>query len=340
MINYRQNRINDPKTIDSAYIGKELKDGKHVIVQFSDKTFNDKMLYQLNDLCEKYDSSFGIRFYGNYSGAFDFKNLLKIPNVKCLYLDCLTKAENIDSLTELQKLQKLSLGVYELKETEILNSNNLKGIEELILTETKTKAFNLDYLKDYRNLKLLIIGGHSKNIDSVGELTELEFLSLDSVKHVPIHFVNKLKKLKTLNFILGGRDNINEIEENNIEHLNITWVRGFNDLSCISKFNNLKTLHIEDNIKLNKIQFDKEFRYLIDLKILNCKTLDSLVGLEKLTSLNHLRIYKTNLDFNKIISQKLAPSLKVFAFYTNKKKIDDEIKLTLKNIGYTEFSEK
>ncbi len=340
MINYRQNRINDPKIIDSEYIDKELKEGKHVIVQFSDKTFNDKMLDQLNDLCDKYDRNFGVRFYGNYSDAFDFKNLLKIPNVKCLYIDCLSKADNINSLTELKKLQKLSLGVFELKETEILNSNNLKSIEELFLTETKTKAFNLGYLKDYRNLKLLVIGGHSKNIDSVGELTELEYLSFNSVKHVPIHFVNKLKKLKTLNFILGGRENINEIEENNIENLNITWVRGFNDLSCISKFNNLKALHIEDNIQLNRIQFDKEFHSLVDLKILNCKTLDSLIGLEKLTSLNHLRIYKTNLDFNKVISQKLTSSLKVFAFYTTKKKIDDEIKLKLKNMGYTEFSEK
>jgi len=334
MINYKQNRINDPKTIDSDYIDKELKDGKHVIVQFSDKTFNDKMLNQLNDLCDKYDSNFGVRFYGNYSGVFDFKNLLKIANVKCLYIDCLTKAENIDSLTELQKLQKLSLGVFELKETEILNSNNLKGIEELILTETKTKALNLGYLKDFKNLKLLIIDGHTKNIDSVGELTELEYLSFNSVKHVPIHFVNRLKKLKTLNFILGGRDNINEIEENNIENLNITWVRGFNDLSCISKFNNLKTLHIEDNIQLNKIQFDKKFDLLVDLKILNCKTFESLIGLDNLIALKELVIYKTNLDFDSVINQSLPKSLETFVFCTTKSKVDNEIKKLIIEKGF------
>lgn len=334
MINYKQNRINDPKTIDPDYIDKELKDGKHVIVQFSDKTFNDKMLYQLNDLCYKYDSNFGVRFYGNYSGAFDFKNLLKIPNVKCLYIDCLTKAENINSLTELRNLHKLSLGVFELKETEILSSNNLKGIESLILTETKTKAFNLGYLKDYKNLKLLVIGGHTKNIDSVGELTELEFLSFNSVKHVPIHFVNKLKKLKTLNFILGGRENINEIEENNIENLNITWVRGFNDLSCISKFNNLKALHIEDNIQLNKIRFDKEFHSLIDLKILNCKTFDSLIGLDNLIALKELVIYRTNLDFDSILNQSLPKALETFVFYTTKAKIDKEIKKRILEKGF------
>jgi hypothetical protein len=334
MINYRQNRINDPKTIDSDYIDKELKDGKHVIVQFSDKTFNDKMLSQLNDICDKYDSSFGVRFYGNYSGSFDFKTLLKIPNVKCLYVDCMTKADNISTLAELQNLQKLSLGVFELRETEILDSKNLKGIEELILIETKTKAFNLDYLKDYRNLKLLIIGGHTKNIDSIGELTDLEFLSFNSVKHVPIHFVNKLKNLKTLNFILGGRDNINEIEENNIENLNITWVRGFNDLSSISKFNNLKTLHIEDNIQLNKIQFDREFPSLIDLKILNCKTLDSLIGLDNLKALNELVIYKTNLDFENLINQKLPKTLDTFVFCTTKTKIDKEIKERIIKQGY------
>jgi protein phosphatase 1 regulatory subunit 7 len=334
MIIYKQSRINDPKTIDFGFIDKELGDDKHVIVQFSGSTYNDKMLSQLNDLCEKYDNSFGVRFYGNYSSSFDFKTLLKIPKVKCLYVDCLTKADNIGALTELNFLQKLSLGVFELKETEILNSDNLKRVTELILIETKTKVLNLDYLKDYKGLKILIIGGHVKNIESVGELSELEYLSFNSVKKTPVQFVNNLKKLKTLNFILGGRENINEIKENNIENLDITWVRGFNDLSNISKFNTLKILHIEDNIQLNKIQFDKEFHSLIDLKILNCKTLDSLIGLDNLKALKELVIYKTNLDFDSVLNQSLPKTLETFVFCTTKSKIDSEIKKRIIEKGF------
>jgi len=233
-------------------------------------------------------------------------------------------------------LQKLSFGVYELTETEILNSENLKKLSELIVTETKTKAFNLEYLRDYKNLKFLIIGGHTKNIEAVGELENLEYLSFNSVKKTPVPFVNKLRNLKTLKFILGGRENIHEIGENEVENLEIVWVRGFNDISNISNFRKLKTLLIEDNIQLQVVHFDSELSYLNDLKILNCKTLNSLTGLEHLPSLHQLRIYKTALDFDTLIKQPLPRSLKTFAFYTTKQKVDKEIQATLETKGYSE----
>jgi protein phosphatase 1 regulatory subunit 7 len=333
-----QIRINDPETLDLDYIGKELTNSKHVIVQFSKPIYSEKQISQLNIQCAKYDDNFGVRFYGHYSSSFDFKILRKIPNVKCLYVDCLTYADNIQVLTELTQLKKLSLGVFELTDFEILNSENLQKLTELILTETRSKALNLDYLKYYKNLKFLIIGEHTKNIEAVGELSNLEYLSLNSIKKTPVPFVNKLKKLKTLKFILGGRENIVEIEDNDIETLEIVWVRSFNNLSNISNFKKLKNLLIEDNIQLQKIHFDKVLPNLEDLKILNCKTLNSLTGLESLTSLQQLRIYKTNLDFENILIQKLPPTLKTFAFYTTKKKEDEKIKVILKERGFNEWT--
>jgi protein phosphatase 1 regulatory subunit 7 len=332
-----QYRITDPEIIDSTHIDKELRDGKHIIIQFSDTLYTHEILFQLNGLCEKYDESFGIRFYGHYLSSFNLQILQEIPNVKCLYVDCLTKAENILILRELQKLKKLSLGIYELNQTEILNTPNLKNLSELILGETKTKALNLIYLREYKNLKSLIIDGHTKNIEAVGELSNLQSLFLNSIKKISIHFVNKLKNLKTLKLILGGRENILEIQDNEIENLEIVWVRGFNDISNISKFKKLKTLLIEDNIQLTKVHFDKDLDQLCDLKILNCKTFNSLSGLEHLPSLNQLRISQTGLDFQNIINQKLPATLKTFAFYTTKKKVDEEIKEILQKKGYNEF---
>jgi protein phosphatase 1 regulatory subunit 7 len=186
-------------------------------------------------------------------------------------------------------------------------------------------------------LQSVIIADHTKNIDAVGELADLEFLSLNSVKKTPINFVNKLKNLKTLKLILGGRENLEEIEENEIENLDVIWVRGFNSFNNISRFKKLKKLLIADNIQLPEIHFDKIQPNLTDLKILNCKTLGSLSGLGNLPLLTQLRIYKTNLDFENIIGQKLSPTLKTFAFYTTKKKIDVEIKKVLQNNGYSEF---
>ena len=79
-----------------------------------------------------------IRFYGHYSSSFDFLTLKKLPNIKCLYVDCLTKVDNFEHLSELQNLEMLSVGYYELKETEFLSFENLKKLSVLYLTENKS----------------------------------------------------------------------------------------------------------------------------------------------------------------------------------------------------------
>lgn len=328
------NRIDNPNIIDKNFVESELKLGKEVILQFVDKIYTDKILADINELCSNFDESLCIRFYGHHSNKFDCKALQKIPNVKGLYIDCLQSADNLQILKELSNLRSLSLGIYELQDTEILNSDNLKNLTELIVTETKTKALNLDYLRQLKKLKSLRIGGHTKNIDAVGELSELEFLSLNSIRKIPVNFINKLKKLKSLNFILGSRDNLNEIENNEIENLDIVWVRGFNDLTCISNFPKLKSLKIEDEIQLSKVHFDNVFPELTDLKILNCKTLEKVTGLKNLPKLSSLIIYQTKVDFDNFMLQELPRELKYLGFHTTRSKIDKEIKATLESKGY------
>jgi len=108
----------------------------------------------------------------------------------------------------------------------------------------------------------------------------------------------------TFDHSLRTLENALDNAKNRIEHLEITRVRSFDNISNISNFTELKSLVLEDNIKLKAIEFNNEFSKLTDLKIINCKTFNSLVGLEKLTSLNSLTIYKTDLDFEKIIINK------------------------------------
>lgn len=335
-----QNRINNPEKIDRLLIDRDLNDGKQVIVQFSDKVYSDKVLADLNGLCLENDDNFSVRFYGHYQGSFDCKTLSKLPNIKALWLDCLLKADNLEVLTELNNLRRLSLGVYELKETEIFQSNNFQSLKQLIIGETRTKAINLKHLENYSDLNYLIISGHTKNIDVVGKLSDLEYLGLNSISKVPLGFVNKLKKLKSLHFVLGGRENLDEIEENEIETLEIIRVRAFNSFKNISNFKNLKTLLIEDQIQLEELHFDKEISTLQDLKLINCKTFKYLTGLEKLSGLKQLRIYKTDINFDEFIKQPFPESLDILAFYTSKAKIDKGIKEELLKLGYKDGLER
>lgn len=67
-------------------------------------------------------------------------------------MDCLQRAVNTQSLANLKALQKPSIGIYTLDDKEILNFENFKNLESLILVDTKTKSLNLDYLKNYKIL--------------------------------------------------------------------------------------------------------------------------------------------------------------------------------------------
>ncbi|SKB35135.1 hypothetical protein SAMN05660776_0632 [Salegentibacter holothuriorum] len=331
-----QRRIDNPKNIDHKLIESQLKEGNHVFIQFSDEVYSRKLLSTLNKLCSKYDKNFSIRFYGHYSKTFDCDILKNIPNVKSLYIDCIIKVKNLNQVSNLKNLESLSLGIYELEETEILDSKNFKNLTDLIIGDTKTKAFNLEYLQDYKRLKFLIISGHTKNIDKVKYLSNLTYLSLNSISKVKLDFINSLTNLKTLKIILGGRENLKEIEENNIEELEIIRVRGLSSFENISKFKKLKSLLIEDQIKLKELHFNRPFEYLKDFKLINCKSFIRLSGLINLKCLENLRIYKTNIDFDNFIKQPLPKSLNVLAFYTTKAKIDKEIKIRLQDLNYKE----
>ena len=335
-----QKRILDPDIIDQALVEQALKENDEVIIQFSDKTYNDKILSELNELCDRYGDNFTIRFYGHHSNRFNCKIVNKIPNVKSLCVDCLLKADHVEAITKLNNLKKLVLGVYELNETEILSAPNFKNLTKLFISDTKTKALNLEYLKVYNQLEYLIVCKHTKNINAIGELKKLNQLSLNSISKVPIGFVNQIPNLKTLRIILGGRENIHELEGSTIEHLDLIWIRGFNNLSNISNFKNLKSLLVEDNIQLPSIHFDQTLTALKDIKILNCKTLASVTGLGSLPALNNLRIFRTNVDFYSFINQPLPPSLKILAFGTWKAKIDKDIKSVLQARGFSDGLEK
>jgi protein phosphatase 1 regulatory subunit 7 len=326
--------IDNPTFIDSIFIDSELTKGKTVLIQFSDSNYEMNKLTQINDLCKFYDQNLAIRFYGHYFTKFDCSVVKKIPYVKNLSIDGLKDVENVHALTELENLKVFKLGIYDLKEPEFFQGDNFKQLIELDINSTTSKNLNLQYIRNFKSLKYLTIEEHTKNIEAIGEVSDLEYLCLRSINKKSVEFINNLKKLKTLRFLLGSRENIREIGENEIENLELSWVKGLNDVNNISNFKKIKVVLIEDNIKLPKINFDTELSELTNLTILNCKGLHSLTGIENLTSLTQCIIGKTDIEFDTIIKQKLPPTLKVFEFYTGKKSIDLNVEAILHKKGY------
>ncbi|MCQ6563475.1 hypothetical protein [Paenibacillus mendelii] len=331
--------IDNPAALDPVQIEQDLRSGNHVIVQFSHPSYYESIpiLEEVDELCARYDENFGMRFYAHYSLSFDCDTLLRIPHVKMLLLNSLTRAHNTEALAKLGTLHSLSLGIYEQENSDILGIGTLRSLRILNIVSGK-KILNLQYFKEFYHLEHLHVGGKVKNLDAVGHLEDLNYLALDSISKIPLHFINRLRKLKNLRILLGGREHIQEIEENEIENLEIIRVRGFHDLTHIAVFRALKRLVIEDQIQLQEISFDPKMKALEELSIRNCKGLTRLTGLEKLPVLRKLRIRKTAIDFDSFINQKLPCSLSAVEFETFKSKVDQDIQQSLLTLGFQPWS--
>ncbi|MFX3631828.1 MAG: hypothetical protein ACE3L7_07075 [Candidatus Pristimantibacillus sp.] len=329
--------INNPVALDRVKIKQDLLDGNQVIVQFSHPDYYGSMLEEVDELCARLDENFGVRFYGHYSLSFDGDTLLKIPHVKMLHLDSLLQAHNTETLETLVHLNSLNLMIYELENSEILGIESLRSLRDLVIMSDK-KILNLQYLKEFSLLEQLHVGGKVKSLDAIGYLEVLDYLALHSISKPPLHFINQLKKLKHLRILLGGREHIQEIEENEIDNLEICRVRGFHDLGNITKFRALTSLKIEDQIQLREIGFDQGMEALEEITISNCKGLARLSGLEGLPSLRKLRIFKTAIDFDSFIQQKLPSGLSELEFITSKSKADQAIQDSLLKLGFQKWS--
>ncbi|WP_324027647.1 hypothetical protein QSV08_06770 [Maribacter sp. BPC-D8] len=328
--------ITNPVTIDKEFITTEVASGNNVIVQFDDTIYTDEILSDLNTLALELDTNLEIRFYGHDKNTFDCATLLKVDNVKSLSINCLKKVKNLGELSKLKQLEKFTFGIEEFKETEILNSENLKSIRDLSIATKKTKNLNLEYLKGYDKLVSLSVSGPFKNIAAIGEAKELTTLRLSSISgKVPLDFVNQLNNLKLLHISLGSRDNIDEINGGNIETLKLLWIKNLTSLDNIHRFKHLTYLQVENQAQITTITFNSEMKSLTRLGIINCKGLTTLDGLKNLTSLKMLVITRSlKLDFESVINQELSSSIEHFNFVTERKGLDKNIKEKIRSLGY------
>ena len=98
-----ESRITDPLKVSSKGVEKIFSLGWSPTIQFSEPTYNEKLLKSVNKLCKKFGDKLEVRFYGHYSSTFDCAVLKHLPDVEWLSIDCLTKIDNIEKISVLKK---------------------------------------------------------------------------------------------------------------------------------------------------------------------------------------------------------------------------------------------
>ncbi|APA69285.1 hypothetical protein [Janthinobacterium sp. 1_2014MBL_MicDiv] len=326
--------IQNPEHIDATAIRAAIADGKQVLVQFNTLGEPQPLLADLDALAATCGTALTIRIYGYDPRVFDTRILRALPHVASLSIDCHRNALYLETLGELRHLKRLSLGVYELAQADILQLENLRGLEHLHLGESAKDNIDLAPLRHYARLSSLTIEGHHQHIDTLAGLPALRDLSLYRIKNkVALDFVSGMERLRQLKLQLGGRVSLADIEAPLLEQLEVIRVRGLQQLGDIGRFPLLQALWVEDQIKLRQVVLGPNTA-LERLNLHTCKTLDSLPGLAALPALRQLSASETLLDVDALL-QDLPASLTHVRLRTGKKTRDDAIATQLAERGYS-----
>ena len=247
------------------------------IIQFSNPV-DHYTLELLNNILFSERDDVELRIYGDYNSDLSFLSIMH--NVSRLTLDCIvSEVTNLDTITQLNKLKELHIGIFNLDSFEILNRVT-DSLESITLGQTKSKKPDLSVLERFSKLKKIYIEGHTKNIGVISSLNHLENVTLRSITTKNIEFLTSLKKLSSLDIKLGGIKDFSAIEGmENIKHLELWLIRGLKDLSFISSLTGLQSLFLQS---LKNVEVLPALKGLSQLKKIN---IEDMKGLKDISSL-------------------------------------------------------
>lgn len=251
-----------------------------------------------------------LRIYGFHQEVCDLSVLKQLPSLRILHVDYLSEVANIKTLSQLQNLKELGIGISELKNFDFLNEINA-NLKKLYLSQTHSKSLRLDFLPRFSQLEYLFIEAHQKGIEHIARLTHLKEIVLRSVSLNHLEFLYELEQLWSLDLKLGGlKDPTSIAKLRHLKYLEIWQVRGISDLSFISELTTLQNLFLQSLPHVKRLpDFSKN-------TALRRIYLENLKGLEEVSSLrtakrleNFIYVMAMNQDPDNFLSVFENPSV-------------------------------
>jgi|694.fasta_scaffold56413_4 hypothetical protein len=164
--------------------------------------------------------------------------------------------------------------------TDIKPILHLDSLENLQLGEFKDKKISLDLLGELSNLNYLSVVKQPNGLESITRLDKLEELALTGYPVDKLSFLNKLQNLKRLYIGFGTSKNIDTINQlENLEELDILWVKQLSDINAISKLTGLIKLKIEDEKQIKSLPDLSQLKQLKNIRLMNISTLEDISSL-------------------------------------------------------------
>lgn len=299
-------RIQFHKKISKKEIDR-IVENKNIQVLQTWTPVSNKSWQLINDILLVNRPDIEVRIFGSHKEICDLKFISILKNVQNLSVDGLMKTKNHETLTELENLKSLSVGIYDLENFNFLTQIS-KNIEKLSIEATHSKKPDLRKIEELKSIKRLYIEGHSKNIEVISELPKIENLTLRSITTDNLDFLSNLLNLWSLDIKLGGTNNITALEKiKNLKYLELWQIKNMKNIDVISNLTELQNLFLQS--------------------LPNIKEIPSLINLSNLR-----RIYLENMKgLNNLKEIEFAPSLEEFSFTMATKQNPEELLPVLKN---------
>jgi hypothetical protein len=186
-----------------------------------------------------------LRVYGFYSTECDLGFAATMTNVRRFAADCLRTARNVDAIAEMSNLESLSLGIFDLQDFDVLEHLNQR-LTELSIGATRSKKPDLAPLRRFGGLRRLYLEGHTKNIEVLSQLANLEELTLRSITTPDLRYLASLGSIWSLDIKLGGIRSFGGIEDKGgIKYLELWQIRQLIDVDIISRLPGLQNLFLQ-----------------------------------------------------------------------------------------------
>lgn len=249
-------------------------------IQFS-TPLDKKEVDYLEDIVFSQRPDILLRVYGHYSEDCDLQFLERIPSLRKLSADCLRNVKGIEAIGNIQNIETLGVGVFELDNFDFLNKIT-PTLKELFLHQTRSKKPKIDSIGRFQNLEYLYLEGQSKEIEEIKRLKDIKKIVLRSISTENLDYLAGQEYLWSVDIKLGGIKNFDALKTlTNLKYLELWQIRDLADLSFISSLQSLQNLFIQSLRNVEKLpSFDK-------LKKLKRIYLENLKGLKDLSSVKH-----------------------------------------------------
>jgi hypothetical protein len=143
----------------------------------------------------------------------------------------------------------------------------------------RKKSLSLSVLRCFPNLRDLYIDGLTKDYRVLGELHDLETLTLRCVTLPDLSCIAGLTNLKRLHVKLGGTRNLRGISNLALEHVEIVLVRLLDDLTPLEGMRSLIKLRLDS---LRNVSALPDCTGLVNLRCLDMRNMSSVRDLTPL----------------------------------------------------------